>query len=161
MKHLLWLCTLLMLVGCNKEMIEESSTFNEDFYAVFENADSRTYLDDRVRMRWHEKDCVTLFRKNTYNRTYMFKGQTGANAGGFGQVSVDDEFWYGTDVSYNYAVYPHSTDITLDETDCFLTVKCQLSKPMRKNHLVLVLILWFLFLKVVNSFLRMWEAICA
>ena len=104
-------------------MIEESSTFNEDFYAVFENADSRTYLDDRVRMRWHEKDCVTLFRKNTYNRTYMFKGQTGANAGGFGQVSVDDEFWYGTDVSYNYAVYPHSTDITLDETDCFLTVK--------------------------------------
>ena len=70
MKHLLWLCTLLMLVGCNKEMIEESPTFNEDFYAVFENADSRTYLDDRVRMRWHEKDCVTLFKKNTYNNFY-------------------------------------------------------------------------------------------
>lgn len=114
-------------------MIEENQAFSEDFYAIFESSDSRTYLDDRKRMRWHEKDCVTLFRKNTYNRTYMFKGQTGANAGGFGQVSVDDEFWYGIDVPYNYAVYPHSTDITLDETDCVLTVKMPAEQTYAEN----------------------------
>lgn len=114
-------------------MIEENQAFSEDFYAIFEGSDSRTYLDDRKRMRWHEKDCVTLFRKNTYNRTYMFKGQTGANAGGFGQVSVDDEFWYGTDVPYNYAVYPHSTDVTLDETDRVLTVKMPAEQTYAEN----------------------------
>lgn len=123
MRHLFWLCTLLMLVGCNEEKIETISTSSqEEFYAIIEGADSRTYLDERRRLRWHEKDSVTLFRKNTYNRTYMFTGKTGANAGGFKQVSTDDEFWYGATMNYNYAVYPHSVDITLDETDSVLIV---------------------------------------
>lgn len=94
---------------------------NEEFYATFEQTDSRTYVDGQIRLRWTAEDCITLFRKSTYNREYMFTGTTGANAGGFRQKSVDDDFWYGADVPYNYAIYPHSSTTQLDETDYFFT----------------------------------------
>ena len=124
MKHIFWLCALLMMMACTKESVEQVLSFdNTEFYAVLEGSESRTFLDERQRLRWHEEDCVTLFTKTTYNRTYMFTGKTGANAGGFKKVSKDDEFWYGVPMEYNYAVYPHSSEISLDETDCVLTVQ--------------------------------------
>lgn len=123
MKRLMWLYTLLILVGCTEEAYLEStsSMTDEEIYAVIENenTDSRTYIDEQIRMRWTAEDCITLFRKTTYNRKYMFTGKTGANAGGFKQVSTDDDFWYGADVSYNYAAYPYSADMELDESGYF------------------------------------------
>ena len=123
MKRLMWLYTLLILVGCTEEAYLEStsSMTDEEIYAVIENenTDSRTYIDEQIRMRWTAEDCITLFRKTTYNRKYMFTGKTGANAGGFKQVSTDDDFWYGADVSYNYAAYPYSPDMELDESGYF------------------------------------------
>lgn len=119
----MWLYTLLILVGCTEEAYLEStsSMTDEEIYAVIENenTDSRTYIDEQIRMRWTAEDCITLFRKTTYNRKYMFTGKTGANAGGFKQVSTDDDFWYGADVSYNYAAYPYSADMELDESGYF------------------------------------------
>ena len=114
-----------MLIGCTTDKLDvvSDNTSDEEFYAVFEGADSRTYVDEQIRMRWTAKDKITMFRKSTYNREYMFTGKTGANAGGFCQTSVDDEFWYGEEVAANYAVYPHSIDTELDETDLFLTVE--------------------------------------
>lgn len=96
----------------------------EEFWATFEGADesdTRTYLDEQTRMRWTADDRLTIFTKTTYNREYAFTGKTGANAGGFKQVSVDDDFWFGYDVDYNYAIYPHSAANEFDETDCFFT----------------------------------------
>ena len=122
MKHLSWLYILLILAGCTDTSIEGISTYtDEEFYATIEGSDSRTYVDDQVRLRWTAEDCVTIFKKTTYNREFMFTGVTGANAGGFKQKSVDDDFWYGSDVPYNYAVYPHSSTTQLDETDHFFT----------------------------------------
>ena len=95
-----------------------------EFWATFEGADesdSRTYLDEQSRMRWTADDRLTVFTKTTYNREFAFTGKTGANAGGFRQVSVDDPFWSGYDVDYNYAIYPHAADNAFDETDCFFT----------------------------------------
>lgn len=95
-----------------------------EFWATFEGADesdSRTYLDEQSRMRWTADDRLTVFTKTTYNREFAFTGKTGANAGGFRQVSVDDDFWFGYDVDYNYAIYPHAADNAFDETDCFFT----------------------------------------
>ena len=96
----------------------------EEFWATLEGADesdTRTYLDDQARMRWTADDRLTIFKKTTYNREFAFTGKTGANAGGFKQVSVDDDFWFGYDVDYNYAIYPHSATNEFDETDCFFT----------------------------------------
>lgn len=122
MKWLCYLCTLLILVGCTDMSMEDVSVKSiEEFYATFENTDSRTYVDDQIRMRWTAEDRVTIFRKNTYNREYMFTGKTGANSGGFRQVSTDDDFWFGYDVKANYAIYPHSADTELDETELYIT----------------------------------------
>ena len=124
MKHLSWLfCILLILAGCTDTSIEGISTHsNEEFYATIETSESRTYVDDQIRLRWTADDRLTIFKKTTYNREFMFTGVTGANAGGFKQKSVDDDFWYGADVPYNYAVYPHSSTTQLDETDHFFTL---------------------------------------
>lgn len=123
MKCLSWLYILLILAGCTDTSIEGISTHsNEEFYATIEGSDSRTYVDDQIRLRWTADDRLTIFKKTTYNREFMFTGVTGANAGGFKQKSVDDDFWYGADVPYNYAVYPHSSTTQLDETDHFFTL---------------------------------------
>ena len=123
MKHLSWLYILLILAGCTDMSIEGLSTHaEEEFYATIEGSDSRTYVDDQIRLRWTAEDRVTIFKKTTYNREFMFTGATGANAGGFKQKSVDDDFWYGIDIPYNYAVYPHSSTTQIDETDHFFTL---------------------------------------
>ena len=99
MKRLLSFTILLLLVGCAQSSVDETIiTPAEEYYASFEESDSeqtRTYVDEQVRMRWHKEDYITLFKKNTYNRKFMFTGKTGANAGGFTQVSVDDDFYFG------------------------------------------------------------------
>lgn len=123
MRNLFWLCILLVIAGCTDMSIEDISVkSDEEFYASFEDTDSRTYVDDQIRLRWTAEDCIALFRKTTYNREYMFTGVTGANAGGFKQKSIDDDFWYGADVPYNYAVYPYSVSTQLDETDYYFTL---------------------------------------
>lgn len=122
MKRLFWLYALLSLVGCTEIAIEDRLISTaEVYYASIEDGNSRTYVDEQIRMRWTAEDRITLFRKNTYNREYMFTGKTGANAGGFRQVSTDDDFWFGYDVATNYAIYPHSADTELDETELYIT----------------------------------------
>lgn len=122
MKRLLYLFTLLIIAGCTDMSVNDIyNDTNEEFQAFIEDNDSRTYIDEQIRMRWTVEDRITLFRKNTYNREYMFTGKTGANAGGFRQVSTDDDFWFGYDVAANYAIYPHSADTELDETELYIT----------------------------------------
>lgn len=127
----------LLMAGCEQTPIEEQSTIDPttpiEFWATFEGADAseaRTYLDEQARMRWTADDRLTIFKKTTYNREFAFTGKTGANAGGFRQVSVDDDFWFGYDVAYNYAIYPHSADNAFDETDCFFTA----TMPAEQNY---------------------------
>lgn len=126
MKRVLLMFAVLLMASCEQSPIEEQSMLNqpEEFWATLEGADendTRTYLDEQTRMRWTADDRMTIFKKTTYNREFAFTGKTGANAGGFKQVSVDDDFWFGYDVDYNYAIYPHSAANEFDETDCFFT----------------------------------------
>ena len=135
MKQLASLCILLMLAGCIKSSIENKCPIigNEEFYASLEGTDSRTYVDEQIRMRWNAEDEITIFKKSTYNRTFMFTGNTGANAGGFRQTSTDDDYWFGYDVDYSYAVYPHSAENTLDETNLYLTVNMPAKQTYAEN----------------------------
>ena len=136
MKRLSWLYVLLMFVGCTESSIEDNFVIgegSEEFYASIESANSRTYVDEQIRMRWHAEDRITIFKKETYNREFKFTGKTGANAGGFTQVSEDDDFYFGYAVNANYAVYPHSTDTELDETDCFFTLTMPAEQSYAEN----------------------------
>ena len=135
MKQLFSLCLLLILAGCTESSFENNHSIigNDEFYATIEGTDSRTYVDEQIRMRWNAEDEVTIFKKNTYNRTFMFTGNTGANAGGFRQISTDDDYWFGYDVDYSYAVYPHSAENTLDETNLYLTVNMPAKQTYAEN----------------------------
>ena len=116
MKKLSWLSILLILTGCSNLLEENvSMEVNEEYFATIETSDSRTYLDEQVRLRWTAEDCISVFSKTTDNREYVFTGVTGARTGGFRQKS--DESLSGVDVPYNYAVYPYSSTTTLDNSD--------------------------------------------
>lgn len=162
MKHLLWLCSFLLLVGCTEnEIVDNSIASNKEIYATIEGADSRTYVDEQIRLRWTAEDCITIFDETTYNREYMFTGKTGANAGGFTQKSVDDKFRYEVAVDNIYAVYPHSSDIQLDETDLYLTLNMPAEQTyvensfgLGSNTMVAVSETGQLYFKNVGSFLR-------
>ncbi len=135
MKRLFKLCILLSFVGCTEVAIDGNMNLaiSEEYYAVIEEGKTRTYVDEQIRMRWTAEDYITLFEKNTYNRTFMFTGKTGANAGGFTKVSTDDDYMFAYDVDANYAVYPHSSDIMLDETDLFLTLNMPAEQTYAEN----------------------------
>lgn len=133
-RRLFWIYTLLSLVGCTEVAIENmTSATSEEYYAVFEDGTSRTYVDEKIRMRWTKEDLVTIFAKETYNRTFMFTGQTGDNAGAFKQTSVDDPYYTSYTVENSYAVYPHSSNTQLDETDLFLTLNMPAEQTYAEN----------------------------
>lgn len=136
MKKALYLLSALALFSCERIVpaVDEHSCGGTEFYAVFEGADdTRTYIDDQIRMRWHADDRIAIFNGTTYRREFAFTGETGDNAGGFTQVSTDDTFWFGYDVSQNFAVYPYSTEVKLDETHLFLTVSFPADQVYSEN----------------------------
>lgn len=136
MKKALYLLSALALFSCERIVpaVDEHSCDGTEFYAVFEGADdTRTYIDDQIRMRWHADDRIAIFNGTTYRREFAFTGETGDNAGGFTQVSTDDTFWFGYDVSQNFAVYPYSTEVKLDETHLFLTVSFPADQVYSEN----------------------------
>lgn len=164
MKRIIFWC-ILLLAGCTQSPIEEVlMTPQEEFYAVIEGADeqagSRTFLDEKIRLRWTADDRITIFKKTAYNREFRFTGTTGQNAGGFAQVSVDDEFWYGATLPYNYAAYPHSDAMAFHEDGYFmLTMPAQQqytpnSVGLGANTMVAMSEGGQLMFKNVGSFLR-------
>ena len=166
MKKMFWMLAALLVVGCEQSPMGEQSKIDQaiEFWAAFEGADendTRTYLDEQTRMRWTADDRMTIFKKTTYNREFAFTGKTGANAGGFKQVSVDDDFWFGYDIDYNYAIYPHSVDNAFDETDYFITTTMPAEQTyvensfgLGANTMVAVSESGQLFFKNVGSYLR-------
>ena len=109
----------IALVGCSKDNITESyqTDQNDIYYASFEEFGdkSRTYLDEDVKLLWHEDDRISLFR-TTLNEQFKFTGATGANSGGFSAVPTD-EWVTGNQVSTNYAVYPYDATTTLSNAE--------------------------------------------
>ena len=109
----------IAFVGCSMDDITVSyQTDKSDiYYASFEDfgEESRTYVDENVKLLWHEDDRISLFR-TTLNEQYKFTGATGDNSGGFSAIP-SDEWVTGNVVSTNYAVYPYdaTTKLSNDE----------------------------------------------
>lgn len=109
----------IAFIGCSMDDITVSyQTDKSDiYYASFEDfgEESRTYVDENVKLLWHEDDRISLFR-TTLNEQFKFTGATGDNSGGFSAIP-SDEWVTGNDVSTNYAVYPYdaTTKLSNDE----------------------------------------------
>ena len=109
----------IAFIGCSMDDITVSyQTDKSDiYYASFEDfgEESRTYVDENVKLLWHEDDRISLFR-TTLNEQFKFTGATGDNSGSFSAIP-SDELVTGNEVSTIYAVYPYdaTTKLSNDE----------------------------------------------
>lgn len=121
----------IAFVGCSMDDITVSyQTDKSDiYYASFEDfgEESRTYVDEDVKLLWHEDDRISLFR-TTLNEQFKFTGATGDNSGGFAAVP-SDEWVTGNQVSTNYAVYPYDATTKLSNNEII-----QLTMPAVQHY---------------------------
>ncbi|MBR5864267.1 MAG: leucine-rich repeat protein [Alistipes sp.] len=123
----LFMATLLAIVGCSHEQDLTPKITPRHFTASFENATTRTYLDDNFKLLWSADDRLTIFT-STLNEEYKFAGNTGDNSGKFTKISTGD-FATGNAISTNYAVYPYAEDNALSN-DEIITLKL----PAEQNY---------------------------
>ena len=86
----------------------------ELFYATIEDASTRVFVDDLLRVRWNADDRVSIFNRTTYNRQYRFNGQDGDNSGSFSKVPTD-EFVTSNPLDYVYSVYPYNENTRITD----------------------------------------------
>ena len=122
MKRLLSFAALLALLsgcaqsdGVNDRMPVAVDT-PETLYAEFADErgedETRTYVVEERKLRWHEGDEISFFPV-TYNMCYRFNGQTGDNGGSFSKVTTD--LVTGNSLPTRYAVYPYQGDTKINE----------------------------------------------
>ncbi len=120
-KYLKVAAAVLLAVSCSVKEVPESAAPIEQYdrvYAAVEGvseSESKTYVDDQLRVLWHADDRISVFSKYTFNQEYQFTGQTGDNAGTFNKVE-SDVFVTGNSLPSIWAVYPYreSTKISND-----------------------------------------------
>ena len=124
MKKLLSFAALLALLsGCAQadginENLPVAVDAPETLYAEFDTEsgdkedETRTYVVEERKLRWHEGDEISFFPV-TYNMCYRFNGATGSNGGSFSKVTTD--LVTGNSLPTRYAVYPYQGDTKINE----------------------------------------------
>ena len=116
MKRLfLFMATLLFVVGCSNEENLAPNATPRKFTAAFEDATTRTYVDENFKLLWNADDRLSIFT-STLNEQYKFEGSTGDNSGSFTKIASGD-FVTGNTISTNYAVYPYSATTSLSNDE--------------------------------------------
>ena len=108
----------LLFTACSINELDTASPIAKDaeeFFATIEDASTRVFVDDKLRVLWNADDRVSIFNKYTYNQEYRFAGEDGDNSGAFKKVPNDD-FVTGNALGLVYSVYPYqeSTKIAND-----------------------------------------------
>ncbi len=106
----------LLISGCSQEEILNNQPTYSNLPIVeagFEQAESRTYIEDGKYLRWNKDDQISFFYKSTLNLQYQFDGNTGDNAGTFSPLN--QVVGTGNDLSRNYAVYPYASTAKISE----------------------------------------------
>ena len=123
MNKKLQICGLLAIFGlaaisCQTKELDMPEAGNSPvFYARMEQSDSqdsRVYVNDELRLRWHADDRISIFNKNTGSQQYKFDGETGANEGTFSKVS-DSVSQTGNALPAIYAVYPYNEETSIGD----------------------------------------------
>ena len=88
------------------------------FYASLESneADTKVYLDENIKILWNADDRISIFNKSTLNQQYRFDGETGENAGTFHRVP-NDYFGAGNDLDYICSIYPYQESATISNSE--------------------------------------------
>ncbi len=123
-----------LAISCSQK--EEDKLFNERpaydvFYAKMENADTKVFADDLLRVLWDADDRVSIFNKYTYNQEYRFNGETGDNAGAFKIVESED-FVTGNALDKVYSVYPYIESTKIDN-DGLITIDMPAEQKYRED----------------------------
>jgi len=129
------LLVLLSAVSCQEmpfEGLQPDSPVLKSFYATIgDDAGSRVYADDALRVLWDADDRVSIFDRYTFNEAYRFTGETGTNAGWFEQVPYD-AFVTGNDLDLVYSVYPYRESNAIGN-DGILSVKMPAEQTFREK----------------------------
>ena len=100
------------------EDVENQVVSKKLFHATIDDESTRTFVDEKIRLRWTEGDLISLFEGTTRNKQYKFLGETGDNAGDFEDITTG--FGSGNDIDRYYAIYPYSSTTKLHE-DGYIT----------------------------------------
>lgn len=98
--------------------VENQIVSKKLFHATIDDESTRTFVDEKIRLRWTEGDLISLFEGTTRNKQYKFLGETGDNAGDFEDITTG--FGSGNDIDRYYAIYPYSSTTKLHE-DGYIT----------------------------------------
>ena len=119
MKRLLFFVAGCLMIACNMtEDVENQVVSKKLFHATIDDESTRTFVDEKIRLRWTEGDLISLFEGTTRNKKYKFLGETGDNAGDFEDITTG--FGSGNDIDRYYAIYPYSSTTKLHE-DGYIT----------------------------------------
>ena len=119
MKRLLFFVAGCLMIACNMtEDVENQVVSKKLFHATIDDESTRTFVDEKIRLRWTEGDLISLFEGTTRNKQYKFLGETGDNAGDFEDITTG--FGSGNDIDRYYAIYPYSSSTKLHE-DGYIT----------------------------------------
>ena len=131
----------LLIASCTNDMdnvqaLQQRAEDSPVFYATIEGGDeedaqTKVYADEKVRVLWNADDRISLFNKYSYGYQFRFTGPDGANAGSFKLVSSDD-YVTGNPLSHIYAVYPYSTATKIDN-DGVITMQFPHQQTYKEN----------------------------
>ena len=121
------------LTSCQKAPVDNPETPEaKKFYATIgEDAGTKVFADEELRVLWDADDRVSIFDHYTLNEEYRFTGETGANAGWFEQVPHTG-FMVGNDLDLVYSVYPYRKENAISN-DGVLTVEYPAEQVWRKG----------------------------
>lgn len=122
------------LASCTQDVTEiiESKFEKPTYYASFADteAEGRTYLDENLKLLWHNDDRISLFA-TTYNEEYAFADATGSNSGAFNAVDKDS-YVTGNAISTTYAVYPYNAANAISNSE-ILTIHFPAEQTYMEN----------------------------
>lgn len=115
MKRLLFGLALLV-AGCEASTdVTEPSVGFKQYRGYIEDGTSRTFINEKIQLRWMYEDCVTIYEGTTRNIKYINRSTTGSNYAEFERVKLG--FGSGNDLltERNYAIYPYASTNGISE----------------------------------------------
>lgn len=109
----------MLLIGCVQDIFtNETIDIAWESYPVltagFEDAATKTYVEDKKHLRWNAGDRISAFYGSTLNSQYQFDGNTGDNSGTFSYIP-SGRLETGNPLDVIYAVYPYGKDTRVTE----------------------------------------------
>ena len=118
-KIIIALAASIMWFGCQKSDLAESA-MSEEFTAAIERFDlaTKTSMNPDKQVVWSSGDCIALFRGSSLATQYKVSDNSvGKTNGVFSLVEKPgDDFYAGTELPCNVALYPYSESVVLSGT---------------------------------------------